>query len=99
MFSRRAFLGLTGAVAGMSVTRLSAQGARGGTDTGRVPPSLAALTSMRDRAKPITNAERAARIEKARVLMAEHKLDAIVLAGGTSLLYFTGIRWGNSERL
>ena len=25
--------------------------------------------------------------------------DAIALAGGTSLVYFTGIRWGNSERL
>src|SRR6266576_2850068 len=31
--------------------------------------------------------------------MAEQKIDAIVLAGGTSLLYFTGMRWGNSERL
>jgi Xaa-Pro dipeptidase len=26
-------------------------------------------------------------------------MDAIALAGGTSLEYFTGIRWGNSERL
>jgi Xaa-Pro dipeptidase len=26
-------------------------------------------------------------------------IDAMVLAGGTSLAYFTGIRWGNSERL
>jgi Xaa-Pro dipeptidase len=31
--------------------------------------------------------------------MHEKKIDAIVLAGGTSLNYFTGIRWGNSERL
>jgi Xaa-Pro dipeptidase len=31
--------------------------------------------------------------------MAEHTLDAILLAGGTSLLYFTGVHWGNSERL
>ena len=31
--------------------------------------------------------------------MAEQKIDAIILAGGTSLIYFTGIRWGNSERL
>jgi Xaa-Pro aminopeptidase len=31
--------------------------------------------------------------------MTEHALDGIVLAGGTSLAYFTGIRWGNSERL
>jgi len=31
--------------------------------------------------------------------MREQKLGAIVLAGGTSLDYFTGLRWGNSERL
>ena len=31
--------------------------------------------------------------------MAEHKIDAIMLTGGTSLVYFTGLRWGNSERL
>src|SRR5918996_703049 len=99
MFSRRAFLGLAGAGAGLSVQRLSAQRARGGTEAGPLPPSIAALSSMRDRARPITKEERSARIEKARRLMAESGLDAIVLAGGTSLLYFTGMRWGNSERL
>ncbi len=99
MFSRRAFLSLTGAAAGLSVMRLSAQRGRGGVDAGPLPPSIASLTSVRDRAAPITNEERTARIEKARRLMAEHKLDAIVLAGGTSLLYFTGMRWGSSERL
>jgi Xaa-Pro dipeptidase len=31
--------------------------------------------------------------------MAENNLDAILLTGGTSLVYFTGLRWGNSERL
>ncbi len=31
--------------------------------------------------------------------MADHKMDAILLVGGTSQLYFTGIHWGNSERL
>jgi Xaa-Pro dipeptidase len=99
MFSRRAFLGLAGAGAGLSVKRLSAQRARVGTEAGPLPPSIAALSSMRDRARPITKEERSARIEKARRLMAESGLDAIVLAGGTSLLYFTGMRWGNSERL
>ena len=99
--SRRAFLWLTGGAAGLSVTGLSAQRGRGGESAlaGPVPPSIAALTSMRDRAKPITNDERKARIERARALMAENKLDAVLLAGGTSLNYFTGMRWGNSERL
>jgi Xaa-Pro dipeptidase len=100
MFSRRTFLSLTGAAAGLSVTRLSAQRGRGaGEASGPVPPGITALTSMRDRAKPITADERRARIEKAKRLMGEQKIDAIILAGGTSLNYFTGIRWGNSERL
>jgi len=47
---------------------------------------------------PITDAERLARIEKARRLMAENGIDAMVLEGGTSMYYYTGVRWGNSER-
>ncbi len=31
--------------------------------------------------------------------MRSHAIDAILLAGGTSLAYFTGVKWGNSERL
>ena len=99
MISRRAFLWLTGATAGLSVARISAQRGRGGeAATGPVPPAIAALTSMRSLAKPITMEERK-RIERAKEIMAAQKIDAIILAGGTSLNYFTGIRWGNSERL
>lgn len=47
---------------------------------------------------PIADAERLARIEKARKLMSENGIDAIFLEGGTSMFYFTGVRWGNSER-
>jgi Xaa-Pro dipeptidase len=47
---------------------------------------------------PISDAERLARIEKARRLMAENGIDAMLLEGGTSMFYFTGVRWGNSER-
>jgi Xaa-Pro dipeptidase len=39
-----------------------------------------------------------ARIEKARALMAEDNLDAILLEGGSSLFYFTGATWNLSER-
>jgi Xaa-Pro dipeptidase len=96
--NRRAFLSMTAAVAGLPVVRLSAQRGRG-AEAGPLPPSITALTSMRDRAKPITAEERRARVEKARRLMAEHDIDAVILTGGTSLNYFTGIRWGSSERL
>lgn len=54
---------------------------------------------MRDRAKPITNDERRARIEKAKRLMAAEKIGALVLTAGTSLVYFTNIRWSGGERL
>src|ERR1043166_3109350 len=98
MIGRRSFLSIAGAAA-LPALRLSAQRGRGAAEIGPLPASIAALSSMRDRARPITNEERAARLERARRLMADNRIDAIVLAGGTSLLYFTGIRWGNSERL
>lgn len=53
---------------------------------------------MTDGIQPIADDERRARVEKARRLMRENKIDAIFLEGGASLFYFTGTRWGNSER-
>jgi Xaa-Pro dipeptidase len=99
MMTRRAFLWLTGSAAGAAAARLSAQGGRQADAATPLPPSIAALTSMRARVTPITADERRARIERAKAMMAAQKIDAIVLAGGTSLSYFTGIRWGTSERL
>lgn len=64
-----------------------------------LPPSITSLTSMRGPATPITADERRGRVEKARRLMAEQKIDALLLTGGTSLVYFSGIQWGLSERL
>jgi Xaa-Pro dipeptidase len=54
---------------------------------------------MRDRARPITADERRARVEKARQLMVREKIDALMVSWGTSLVYFTNIRWGGAERL
>ena len=65
MLTRRSFLWLSGAAAGISVTRVSAQRGRQAEISGPLPPSVAALTSMRDRAKPITSDERRGRIERA----------------------------------
>lgn len=66
-----------------------------------IPPGspIAQLKNRRSEATAISSEERKARIEKAQRLMREQKLDAICLAGGTSLRYFSGVRWGNSERL
>ncbi len=66
---------------------------------GSLPPSIAGLKSLRGEATPITLDERRARQERARQLMRENKLAAIILAEGTSLNYFTGIRWWGGERL
>lgn len=62
-------------------------------------PAIAALKSRRAEAKPITLAERKDRLERARQLMRQNRIDAICMIGGTSLNYFTGIHWWNSERL
>jgi Xaa-Pro dipeptidase len=53
---------------------------------------------MTDGIVPISDTEREARLEKARRLMVENHINAIYLEGGTSLFYFTGVRWGLSER-
>src|SRR3954451_7081751 len=57
------------------------------------------LKSMVSDVPPISKQERAARVEKARRLMSENRLGAIFLEPGSSLDYFTGIRWGHSERV
>ena len=48
--------------------------------------------------QPISTAERGQRIAKLQKLMQEARIDALLLEPGTSLIYFTGVRWGTSER-
>jgi Xaa-Pro dipeptidase len=54
---------------------------------------------MTDGIVPISVAERGARIENARRLMRENRMDAIYLEPGSSMFYYTGMRWGTSERM
>ena len=68
------------------------------TEKPALPSAIAALRSRKDEAHPISPAERGTRQQRARELMTDYRIDAILLAGGTSLRYFTGIGWGNSER-
>ena len=97
MLSRRTFLRLSSAGAALGALRpLAAAAAPQGRP---MPPSIAGLSSMAGRARPITDDERRGRIENARRLMAEQKIDALMLTGGTSMLYFSNMRWGLSERL
>jgi Xaa-Pro dipeptidase len=97
MVSRRRFLQTGSLAAGVSVALPTL--ARTGECDQSLPPAVAALRTLRAEAKPITVEERAARQEKARQLMRENGLSAVLLAQGTSLAYFTGIRWEGGERL
>lgn len=94
---RRDFLKKTAAGAGVlaltGVTACTHSSAVAKTDP------FSDLSSMVEDIKPITIQERQHRIEKARALMGENGLDAIYVEAGSSLFYFTGIRWGNSERM
>ncbi len=97
MFSRRSVLQSGSLAAGMSVAL--PKFAQASNCDKSLPPAIAALQTLRADAKPITIEERTARQEKARRLMSENNLSAILLAQGTSLAYFTGIRWEGGERL
>lgn len=57
------------------------------------------LKPMTDGVVPISVEERQGRVEKARKLMVENHIDAMILEPGSGLFYFTGIRWGRSERI
>jgi Xaa-Pro dipeptidase len=65
---------------------------------GSLPAPIAALKPLVAGIPPITMEERRVRIAKAQSLLAETGLQALVMASGTSLDYFTGARWGLSER-
>jgi Xaa-Pro dipeptidase len=94
MITRRHFIS-SGAIAAGG---LAALGAADAGTSGKLPPSIERLKSRRQDAIPISRDERRERQERARKLMGEHGLDAILLADGTSLDYFTGVRWWGSER-
>ena len=99
MISRRRFLEVGSVTAGMAVASRSlvAAATQDNADAS-LPPSLAKLKSRKSEAAPITREERQERQQHARQLMSESALDAIVLMEGTSLRYFSGIRWWGGER-
>jgi Xaa-Pro dipeptidase len=96
MFSRRKFL-QAGAIT--AALPLAPQSSLGAVEDASLPPSVAKLKSRKNEASPIRLEERSQRQERARKLMSENSIDAIVLMEGTSLRYFTGVRWWGGERL
>ncbi len=96
---RRDFFTNSGAAAlGVALTGGAASGARGQSNDAALPAAIAELKSMTGGITPISMEERKIRIAKAQALLAETGMQALVMASGTSLDYFTGARWGLSER-
>lgn len=62
-------------------------------------PDLSALSNITGDAVPIGREERRARLARAQALMKANGIGAVLIEPGASLVYFTGIRWGRSERL
>lgn len=62
-------------------------------------PDLSALSNITGDAVPIGPGERRARLARAQALMKANGIGAVLIEPGASLLYFTGVRWGRSERL
>ena len=57
-----------------------------------LPEAIRNLRPMTGGIQPITDVERSARIEKARRLMHENRIDTVLMEGGSSSFYFTGVR-------
>lgn len=96
---RRHFLRSAGITSGLALTSTSlfAETISKPSIKGSIDPAL--IKKIRDRIKPIKREEYVQRQEQARKLMTDNNIDAIFMEGGTSLDYFSGARWGRSERL
>jgi Xaa-Pro dipeptidase len=100
-FTRRTFVQASTIAAGAALLGRDANAQRRGNDNSvgnAIPETIRAVKPLPNPAPPITDDERRARIAKAQRLMTEQGLAAIVLESGTSMSYFTGVRWGLSER-
>ncbi len=60
---------------------------------------LASIRQDLSHIQPISDAERQQRREEASLLMQERGIAALILTASTSLYYFTGLSWYQSERL
>ena len=99
-FNRRKFISLTALTAGtLGVSnRIFGAGLNEAENEANLPRAIRDLQPMVAGIVPITVEERKQRIAKAQELMAREKMDAIFLEGTASCFYYTGMRWGQSER-
>jgi Xaa-Pro dipeptidase len=92
--SKRAFLKASSAA--LATLPLSTLAASASAQVTSMTQSLSNITLD---VKPITAAERSARIAKAQNLMQQHNIAALILEPGAAMDYFSGIQWWRSERL
>ena len=86
--SRRTVFGMTIAGAALAAS----------TGVASADSQAQGLSSLTASAQPITPQEHAARITKLQSLMRQRKAAALLVESGSTLEYFTGIRWRRSER-
>jgi Xaa-Pro dipeptidase len=96
---RREFLHVSAGAAGATLLSCAGSTSTDSAAASDVPEFIRDLRPMTGGIQPITDEERLGRIEKARKLMTESGMDAIYVESGSSLFYYTGIRWGASERM
>ncbi len=98
--NRRKFLSLTALSAGAMTLPGSVFGKNANNHESAydLPKSIRDLQPAKEGIIPITIEERKQRIQNAQAMMDREKIDAIFLEGTTSCYYFTGMRWGQSER-
>lgn len=95
---RREFLRLSAGIAGASLLG-GELFAASETQQRELPAPIQNLRRMTDGVVPISADERRTRIANAQQLMSENKIAAIYLEPGSSMFYFTGMRWSTSERM
>ena len=99
MISRRRFLTISGLSVSLSGFAGSLFGQIPSKPSAQAAPGPASkLENMLVGVKPLAPEDYDARLQKAARLMADHKLDALLLTGGVNLTYFTTVSWGTSER-
>jgi Xaa-Pro dipeptidase len=92
MVSRRGFIAGAGAAAAAVATA-----GRPARAAGAAAPALD-LKSITTGAQAISAEERLGRVARLQSLMTQQKIGALLVESGSSLDYFTGIRWHRSER-
>src|SRR5580658_2332780 len=93
----------TGGVAARALINGTAVGQRSAAQSAgdSLPPAFGALKPLGDRVMPIRAEELQARVAHAQQLMTDSKprFEALYVAPGTTLVYYTGIHWWPSERI